>query len=93
MRMERTSVRGGGEQACGDGRDARVFEQSCAGAGVVALEDLEFFLFRRVGYADLQEEAIELRFGQGVGAFEVDWVLGGEDGEPRGQRACGRRRW
>jgi hypothetical protein len=33
---------GGGEQACGDGRDGGV-EQACAGAGVVALEDLHFF--------------------------------------------------
>ena len=79
----------GGEHSCGDGRDGGVFEQACAGAGVVAFEDLQFFCFGGIGYANLHQEAIELRFGQRISAFEVDWVLRGEDGEPSGQRPAG----
>ncbi len=40
----------------------------------------------RVGDVDLEEEAIKLRFGQGVGAFLFDGVLGGEDVEGFGER-------
>ena len=39
-----------------------------------------------IGHANLHQEAIELRLGQRIGAFEVDRVLRGEDGEPAGQR-------
>ena len=34
---------------------------------------------------DLQEEAVELRLGQGIGALLLERVLGGEDVEGRGR--------
>ena len=38
-------------------------------------DDLEFLVLRRVLDDDVEHEAIELRFGQRVGAFELDRVL------------------
>ena len=45
--------------------------------------DRGFFFLGDGGVADaeLEEEAIELGFWEGVGAFVLDGVLGGEDGE------------
>src|SRR5437867_821311 len=44
-------------------------------------EDLHFL--RRLGIAklDSHEEAVELSFGEGIRAFELDGVLGGDDEE------------
>ena len=55
---------------------------------MVALQNLALFGLRRVGDANLEQKAVELRLGQRVGALEVDRVLRGEDGEPGGQRAA-----
>ena len=45
---------------------------------------------RRVGHVDLQEEPVELRLGQGIGALLLDGVLRGEHVERRA-RAAGAR--
>jgi hypothetical protein len=55
---------------------------------MVPLQDLQFLGFRGVGYANLEQKAVQLRFRQGVGALKVHRVLGGEDGEPGGQGAA-----
>ena len=41
----------------------------------LARQDLELLVARRIGDADLEQEAIELRFGQREGAFVLDRVL------------------
>ena len=76
---------GGGEQLEGDGLDGG-FTEARAGLAVqarcvVAFEDGA--LVGQVGVVDLdlEQEAVELRLGERVGAFELDGVLGGEDGE------------
>ena len=69
-----------------DGRDGCILEQACARAGVVPLENLQLLGFGGIRYANLHQEAIELRLGQRIGAFEVDGVLRRKHGEPTGQR-------
>ena len=44
-------------------------------------DDLLFFLVRRIADAQLEHEAVELRFGQRVRAFLLDRVLRGEHEE------------
>ena len=62
------------------------------GGGGHAVEDGEFFLAGGVGDEDFEEEAVELGFGELVGAFLVDGVLGGEDEEGFGEGGgCSRR--
>ena len=48
---------------------------------VVVAHDLELLVFRRMLDDDVEHEAIELRFGQRIGAFELDRVLRREDVE------------
>ena len=48
-------------------------------------EDLAFLLARGVADFQLEHEAVDLRFGEGVGAFLVNGVFGGEDEEGLGQ--------
>src|SRR6266850_1697193 len=55
-------------------------------AGSVHSQDLLLLLFVRVRHQDLQQEAVELRLGKRIGAFEVHGILGSEDGEQRIQR-------
>ncbi len=46
-----------------------------------------FFFFRgRIGDAKLHQEAIQLRFRQRISTFEIDRILGGEDGKCRRKR-------
>ena len=42
---------------------------------------LHFIVFREIGHDDVEQEAIELRFGQRIGAFELDRVLRGQHEE------------
>jgi hypothetical protein len=76
------------EEACefcgvhdwGDGgfdAEFAVADDAFEGGGVVA-EDFEF-----------EEEAVDLGFGERVGAFEFDWVLSGEDEEGIGEVVAG----
>ena len=44
-------------------------------------EDLLLFFVRWVADPDIEHEAVELGFGQGVGAFLLDGILGGDDEE------------
>ena len=48
---------------------------------VVVAHDVELLVFRRVLDDDVEHEAIELRFGQRIGALELDRVLRREDEE------------
>ena len=56
-----------------------------------AVEDLPLLRLRRVVDPHLQQEAVDLRLGQRVGALLLDRVLGGEDQE-RARAAGGSRR-
>ena len=53
--------------------------------GVVPFKDGALILQSWIIDAELEQEAVQLRLGQRVGALEVDRVLGGEDGEVRAQ--------
>ena len=55
----------------------------------------DFALAGGVGVADAEahEEAVELRFGQRIGAVMLHGVLGGDHHEGRGQRSGSGRRW
>ncbi len=44
-------------------------------------DDLHLVVFGQVGHHDVEQEAIELRFGQRIGAFELDRVLRGQHEE------------
>ena len=44
-------------------------------------DDLHFVVLREVVHHDVEHEAIELRFGQRIGAFQLDRVLRREDQE------------
>ena len=57
-----------------------------AGAAGGLREDVVFFLLRRIVHADMQQEAVQLRFRQRVGACLLQWVLRGQHEEWRGQR-------
>ena len=50
------------------------------------VEDLDFLLARRQRHVQLEQEAVELRLGQLVGALVLDRVLGGGDDERVRQR-------
>ena len=54
-------------------------------AGVEAGEDLDLFDGVRVGQQVLDHETVELGFGQLIGAFLLDRVLGGHDEEGAGE--------
>ena len=60
---------------------------------VVDGEDLLFLFEVRVIDLDVEHEAVELGFGQRIGAFLLDRVLRGEDEERLGQvvASAGRR--
>ena len=47
----------------------------------VALQDGGLFFRIRISDANLEEETVELRLGEGIGAFELDRILRGEDRE------------
>lgn len=53
-----------------------------------ALDDLGFLLAVRGMHHHLQQETVDLRLRQGIGAFQFDRVLGGEDQEGLRQRPC-----
>ena len=72
---------GGGEFLRGDGGEFDRFKLRRFALGVVALEDGTLVGGTGVVDANLDEEAVELGFGERVGAFEFERVLGGEDGE------------
>ena len=55
-------------------------------AAAHALEDHPFLGLVRVPHPELQQEAVHLGLGQGVGALLLDGVLGGQDQEGIGQR-------
>ena len=55
---------------------------------MVPLQNLQFLPVAGVAHANLQQKAVQLRFGQGVCTLEIDRVLRGEDGEPGGQRSA-----
>ena len=60
--------------------------------GALGLEDRELGVAARVAHRDLHEEAVELRLGQGIGAFELDRVLRRDDHERARQHGtCTRR--
>ena len=42
-----------------------------------------------VAHTDFEQESVELCFGQGIGAFLLDRVLGGENREPLPERVSG----
>lgn len=48
--------------------------------------DALFFFGTWVVDLDEEHEAVKLGFGKGIGAFLLDWVLGGEDEKGRGER-------
>ena len=60
---------------------------SCARAGRRA-EDRDLVVRRRIADAHVEQEAIELRFGQRIRALLLDRVLRREHEERLGQRAC-----
>ena len=51
------------------------------------LQNLQLFGLRGIRHANLHQEAVQLRFGQRIGAFKIDRVLRREHGEPARQRA------
>ena len=57
------------------------------------LDDPELFFLLGIIDEDVEHEAVELRFGQRIGAFLLDRVLRGQHEERIGQRdaACRRR--
>ncbi len=73
-------LEGGDAGGIEDGDDVR----EVAGGGVEG--DGEFLLRGGVADAEAAEEAVELGFGEGVGAFGFEGVLGGEDHEGRFER-------
>ena len=89
MRMARTSARAAASRPAGIGVIAGIVKKPCAAAGMMPLQNLQLFGFGGIGHANLHQEAVELRFGQWIGAFEVDRVLRRENGEPAGQRTTG----
>ena len=56
------------------------------GRGRHAFENREFLVFGWIADGHLEQEAIELRFGELIGSFLVDRVLGGEHEKWLGQR-------
>src|SRR3712207_7346805 len=58
-----------------------LFRSARVEAGVPVRDDRRLLVGRRVADVNLQEEAVELRFGQGVRALVLDGVLGGERSE------------
>ena len=52
----------------------------------VPVEDRDLLIARRQRHVELQQEPVELRLGQLVGALVLDRVLGGRDDERVGQR-------
>lgn len=83
---------GGEEQVESEGLEVGSVEEWGAGGGMggeMEFEDLALFGGGGVVDPGFEEEAVELCLREGVGAFEVDGVLGGEDGEVRGEGADG----
>ncbi len=71
-----------------DAADAGLVEgldDGLAALGGAAADDLHLFAGGGVLDLDLEHEAVELGLGEGVGAFLLDGVLGGEDEEGLGQ--------
>ena len=59
--------------------------QTARGGAGVGVEDEAFLVEGGVVDLDLQHEAVDLGLGEGVGAFLLDGVLGGEDEEGVGE--------
>ncbi len=55
---------------------------------MVPFQNLHLIALAGIGHANLEQEAVQLRFGQGIGAFEIDRILRGEDREPGRQRSA-----
>ena len=53
---------------------------------LVAIQNLDLLLLLRIADHDLEQEAVELGLGQGIGAFVFDRILRGEGGEDGAQR-------
>jgi len=67
-----------------DGDDIVAGEEGFDGGGCAAGgtgDDLHLVVFRQVIHDDIEEETVELGFGERVGALHLDGVLGGEDEE------------
>ncbi len=78
---------GGGDVGRGGHRaDARGGRVVRVEAAVVAGEHLLLLRRARVAHRQLEQEAVELRLGQRVGALVLDRVLRGDDDERVGQR-------
>ena len=56
------------------------------GRRLVAPRDLALALLVGIAHLDAQQEAVELRLGQGEGALQLDRVLGGQHQERVGER-------
>ena len=91
MYVPRISWRAANTSAC----QAGPLPAGCVSPARLAREPQDLALAGRSGIADahVHQEAVELRFGQRVGAFLLDRVLRGHHQEQRRQRigACGRR--
>ena len=72
---------GGDEIERGDGGDFERFELRRVAFGMMTLEDGAFVRAAGIIDANFNEEAVELGFGEGVGALKLERILGGEDGE------------
>src|ERR1700752_1374652 len=63
--------------------DLNLIQTTRIETGVPARDDLLLFFKRWITEHDLQKEAIELRFRQGIGAFVLDRILCRQHGEHR----------
>ena len=84
--MQHRRARGEDLRLAHDARRARGVAERLAGALARELQDRRFGRGMRIVDADVQQEAIELRFGQRIGAFLLDRVLRRHDQEQRRQR-------
>jgi hypothetical protein len=67
-----------------DSGDADIVEVLCSKAVSGAREDFDLVILRWVGDDQFEEEAVELRFGERIRAFEFDGVLSRKDHEREG---------
>jgi hypothetical protein len=70
----------------GDGAEAEFVEARHDGAVAVAADDFELGVALGVIDDDLEEEAVELGFGEWIGALLLDRVFGGNDHEGVAER-------
>jgi hypothetical protein len=79
-------LRGGERGGVGDRGDAEVGRPLRPAALAEAAHDRRLFLGARVRHQQLEQEAVELRFGQRVDALALDRVLRRDDHEAVGER-------